>query len=522
MKKKVKLKWSEMNTKQRVFAVLDKVFLGFWLVIVGVLLITFALSAFGLNKSEEGTSDIVAYADESVSSYMNLGYYDTYCLDSTDGAVTITRATGYLTKDDFSQDVNNCGVINWFSAKGLHSFNSNDIVADDSLYVCNKNYIRVSAFSQWESTTIDNLICANSLGRFIILTETLPDDLLVQYKLSSSTTEKVSLNSLIYQDAYNAGYSEGSTAGLSGIFADTTFSGSYCLESNSSTYYSFSSLTPKFVNSGISFNTVLDYIHSTMSDSDDEAEQVDLTINFTTPVYPTSDTLFYTDDSDLVDIDFYLANGKCVGGSFSYNTRVPGFWAYDLSADNCALGISTIKLHFGRAGDTLSGSLYYYNSDMRNSYANGYNQGYSSGYDSGYLEGKDEGYTSGYSQGTTDGYSSGYTQGSSDGYSQGTTDGYSSGYSQGTTDGYSDGTVDGYKTGYTQGSSDGYTSGYGVGHTAGYQDGFDATGVGGFSWLISSVESFLNTSFFGDFGIGTLLYVCLGASLILMVIKMFA
>jgi hypothetical protein len=123
----------------------------------------------------------------------NLGAFDTF-KDNGDGTGTITRATGYLTKDDFSQDVNNCGVIQWISPKGLHSFNSNDIVADDSLYVCNKNYIRVSASSQWLSTSIDNSICANNVGYIIILTETLPDDLLVQYKLSSSTTETVILN----------------------------------------------------------------------------------------------------------------------------------------------------------------------------------------------------------------------------------------------------------------------------------------------------------------------------------------
>ena len=67
----------------------------------------------------------------------------------------------------------------------------------------------------------------------------------------------------------------------------------------------------------------------------------------------------------------------------------------------------------------------------------------------------------------------------------------------------------GYNTGYNQGKSDGF------------QQGFDVSGNGGFGWLISSVQSFLDTKFFGDFGVGTLLYVGLGIALCSLFIKFF-
>jgi hypothetical protein len=84
--------------------------------------------------------------------------------------------------------------------------------------------------------------------------------------------------------------------------------------------------------------------------------------------------------------------------------------------------------------------------------------------------------------------------------------------------GYNSGVSAGYDSGY----GDGYSSGKSVGYESGYQAGFDASGAGGFSWLLSSVQSFLSVNFFGDFGVGTLLYVSLGISLVLIFIKMFA
>jgi len=89
-------------------------------------------------------------------------------------------------------------------------------------------------------------------------------------------------------------------------------------------------------------------------------------------------------------------------------------------------------------------------------------------------------------------------------------------------EGYSTGYTEGETVGKEEGQAIGYENGYSVGYQEGYDRGFSFTGVGGFDWLISSVQSFLNTEFFGDFGIGTLLYVGLGITLVTLFLKLFA
>ena len=71
--------------------------------------------------------------------------------------------------------------------------------------------------------------------------------------------------------------------------------------------------------------------------------------------------------------------------------------------------------------------------------------------------------------------------------------------------------------------NNGYNAGFDVGFDNGYQEGFDIAANGGsFGWLISSVQAILNVNFFGNFGIGTLIYVGLGCALVVMTLKFFA
>lgn len=89
----------------------------------------------------------------------------------------------------------------------------------------------------------------------------------------------------------------------------------------------------------------------------------------------------------------------------------------------------------------------------------------------------------------------------------------------------------GYEVGFNAGLSTfnpdsyyekGYNEGYIKGEKTGYQNGYSASGQGGFKWLIISVQEFLDTKFFGDFGIGELLYVFVGMTFALMFLKFFA
>ncbi len=88
--------------------------------------------------------------------------------------------------------------------------------------------------------------------------------------------------------------------------------------------------------------------------------------------------------------------------------------------------------------------------------------------------------------------------------------------------GYQQGLKVGSDGAYDMGYDKGYDNGYTLGKSDGFQEGFNQTKQGGFGWLISSVQAFLAVNFFGDFGVGTLLYVCIGCFMFVMVIKIFA
>ena len=82
----------------------------------------------------------------------------------------------------------------------------------------------------------------------------------------------------------------------------------------------------------------------------------------------------------------------------------------------------------------------------------------------------------------------------------------------------------GYQAGYNNKGAynDGYKNGYNVGKSDGFQEGFNQSEKGSFGWLISSVQEFLNVNFFGGFGIGTLVYVGLGLTLVSIFLRVFA
>lgn len=185
--------------------------------------------------------------------------------------------------------------------------------------------------------------------------------------------------------------------------------------------------------------------------------------------------------------------------------------------------------------------------NSESAYNEGYEAGFTAGYDDGYADGEDEGYVDGvsfgydlgyndgysegladgggdgtYSEGYNVGYGQGYNVGVSAGIDQGYDEGYSDGVNSGIVQGYENGYDDGYDIGYDDGNSLGYDEGYASGQTVGYDQGFADAGGGGFSWLIGSVQEFLNTPFFGSFGIGTLLYIALGITFVMLFLKFFA
>lgn len=151
-----------------------------------------------------------------------------------------------------------------------------------------------------------------------------------------------------------------------------------------------------------------------------------------------------------------------------------------------------------------------------------YNQGYEDGFNEGFQAGADATYDEVYNEGYLAGWENGLSHADEESYNQGYNTGYSDGESAGYDTGYSEGESAGYDSGYVEGYNIGRGDGYDIGLSDGYNDGFAAAGGGGFSWLISSVQEFLNARFFGTFGIGTLVYIALGVILVGAFLKFFA
>jgi hypothetical protein len=487
MKKKQKLTWTEMNKKQRVIYVLDWVLKGFWLITLCVILLLYCLFTSDCSSDEE------AYAESESSgipSYVTLGAYDTY-VDNGDGTATITRQTGYINSSNNSYSSYDCNDS--YPYYSFYLWRSYPFAfSSDGLYIVNKDSILSIYdfdFSLDDGYAV-SLACSITFASYSELSAYV-SDLSIQYKTASSTTEKIILNSATYNSVYNSGVTVGTKIGLSGVFADCTLSGtSYSdvtdpgLEPNG-TSYKFSAIQPDYLISGISCSLAYDWCLN----NGFIPKYTELSVNFNTPLILYADFYLYT-SVVCTSVVYTFSDGRTYVCDYTnaLNSDISGYYCWllpylDLPSNS---GLQTISFATSAGADLMQSYIFYKSDGLSQSYGSGYNNGYSAGYESGSSDGYSSGYSSGYSAGNSDGYSSGYSVGNSDGYDSGKTVGYNNGYE------------------------------------SGYQAGFDASGAGGFSWLISSVQSFLSVNFFGDFGLGTLLYVGLGITLVLLFIKMFA
>jgi hypothetical protein len=484
-----------MNKKQRVIYVLDWVLKGFWLITLCVILLLYCLYTSDCSSDEE------AYAESESSvipSYVTLGAYDTY-VDNGDGTATITRQTGYYTisADDvfLYTDVSYDSILYYAVLKPLDSVDYrsySDYFIHSSFPLVSSDWPSPSNIGKCSGSASDwTYWFGFSLDTSLSLAQSSLANSIIQYLLASSTTEKIILNSATYNSVYNSGVTVGTKIGLSGVFADCTLSGtSYSdvtdpgLEPNG-TSYTFSAIQPDYLISGISCSLAYDWCLN----NGFIPKYSELSVNFNTPLILYADFYLYT-SVVCTSVVYTFSDGRTYVCDYTnaLNSDISGYYCWllpylDLPSNS---GLQTISFATSAGADLMQSYIFYKSDGLSQSYGSGYNNGYSAGYESGSSDGYSSGYSSGYSAGNSDGYSSGYSVGNSDGYDSGKTVGYNNGYE------------------------------------SGYQAGFDASGAGGFSWLISSVQSFLSVNFFGDFGVGTLLYVGLGITLVLLFIKMFA
>lgn len=221
--------------------------------------------------------------------------------------------------------------------------------------------------------------------------------------------------------------------------------------------------------------------------------------------FPNSGTEVLTVKTNVTDyVDFYE------GGFYSINSSLS---KTDFYFDHVQIMIN----HWGQPNNDvlmpcLAGSPllnFYVSNDvlveeaLKAEYDKGYDAGFHIGHESGY----EQGYWVGNADGKEIGYDEGYNVGKEGGFVEGKEFGYTGGYQIG------------YDKGFELGKNKGYIDGENAGYTKGFNDAGDS---GGFGWLISSVQTFLETDFFGSFSIGDLVYVMIGVSFVLLFLKFFS
>lgn len=261
-----------------------------------------------------------------------------------------------------------------------------------------------------------------------------------------------------YSNGYDSGYSDGNDFAQLGVFRGATVSGTLTYENGQ--IITFDEVEPNYFFSGISFDTIARTYEVCPDTEDVYLEQADITVHFSSPFEYRGFPVYFTGSSDVQSCVFYSTSGSLYSAQIMYedDDNVGSKRVIEIDS-SLTLPSSLMVSSLEIYFGRASDTLY---GVTLYSSSTGYLVGYSEGYDQGYMIGK------------------------------------------------TDGSLSGKKIGYDNG------------YSVGYQDGFNQQSLGGFGWLISSVQAFLDTKFFGDFGIGTLLYVGLGITLVTLFLKMFA
>lgn len=472
MRKAAKIKWKEMNKKQRVLFVIEWILRGIlaaiFVVMLGVGLATCVKTCNGER------SDKVAYADAGiiarggiveVNFNNNLSTYPYLSYEGTAG----TAGTFWVVCHNFPKTA--------FTVEVVHNISTS------------LSYQVILVKSDLSSIAFDFV----DDHRSISMSDFPSDYSYVELRIFSSTVN-VEFSDIFYfyGGSYVPGYGQGLAAGLQqgreegasvaqyGIFQDASFDAVFTYDDDSAV--TVNNLAPSYISNGIYFGKDLQSSYEVYNGS--YLESALITINFKNPFsYSNQLPLRFSGSSDVLSFSLIDINNKRFSGDFLYaGADVPMTYVVGQGYVANTVGMSSIKsmqINFGRAADTFFGASI---SQIDGNYYGGYDSGYNAGYSDAFFEGYDEGYNFGFVTGDSEGYDRGYT------------------------------------TAYNAA----YDVGYDVGHSDGYQEGFNQSKSGGFGWLISSVQQFLDVKFFGDFGIGTLLYVALGITLVSLFLKMFA
>lgn len=470
MKKKTKLKFKEMNKKQKVVFVIDWALKGVLLALLCTILIVGFVSCF--DKKE-----VTASADSGNASLRSSTVFSrpgSFNLDASLGLNNIAyqHYQGSGTPDSYN--------LLWIPCR---NFPKITITFEFINYLSSDEY----RFGLFNGSSIFYL-SSPSGGYYTFHTNDHLDDFvfIVRSSLSSSVTIDYEFDLYIYAGEYSPGFGQGLAAGIEQGYqngynqgsADTAKDYALSMFSGSTAKFAYTNNAPKLSDfkSSLSLEYDGNIFYSDFPELTESYYWYSMIIDFETPFILREDSILFSFANALPLWDDGIVNRQIITISFNIGSidgdTITNFSELDLYPVKDLENVYFVR---DRSG-TLFPSIGHSVSRLYISYHGTY-----SNFQSLRMTTKASSNSS-----------------------------YYAGYSEGYNHGYKAGDLASYQNGYNAGLSDGF------------QNGFNASGKGGFSWLISSVQEFLDTKFFGDFGIGTLVYVSLGITLVLFFLRVLA
>lgn len=199
------------------------------------------------------------------------------------------------------------------------------------------------------------------------------------------------------EEGYKEGYAAASDDLSLGVLKGSKISAIFTYENGTKT---ITDEEPVFTYNGIDLSGYASKYYYNDNNSDYILETADVTITFAEAfTYEAFPIGFYGSSASVVYGGYFIGlDGKQYSCERDVSSNGSAFKIGEGTYDS-NLQVKAIKIHFGRASDTLDGTVIVQSGQYRNGYANGYNDGEFAGFSDGVKFGKKDGYEAGYNEG---------------------------------------------------------------------------------------------------------------------------
>lgn len=198
-------------------------------------------------------------------------------------------------------------------------------------------------------------------------------------------------------EKYKEGYAAASDDLSLGVLKGSKISATFTYENGTKT---ITDEEPVFTYNGIDLSGYASKYYYNDNNSDYILETADVTITFAEAfTYEAFPIGFYGNSASVVYGGYFIgSDGKQYSCERDVSSNGSAFKIGEGTYDS-NLQVKAIKIGFGRASDTLNGTVIVHSGQYRNGYANGYNDGEFAGFSDGVKVGKRDGYEAGYNEG---------------------------------------------------------------------------------------------------------------------------